>query len=257
MARQQRLPGVDWHEGDIRREETLAAGAKEYARGQGLPYRPGNIAAVRADPNVYHVIGGIAQAQQGAPPHMSEQLAASYASFHEGVNRQYAHLTTPVEEGGLGITHEVSAEDPYKNIAETMEDVRTNRRLRTLATATTEAGQGREGSPGAQNPMMPADINDKFRAVHDAFGHLAVGRSFDRHGEAAAAQHHAAMFPPEAHPALFAESRIQNAALIRMGNFPENKPYDVPDWVNQVKPQLPKAQRRQMAPAPTLFDEGA
>jgi hypothetical protein len=186
---------------------------------------------------------------------MSEQLAGSYAALHEGINRQYAHLTSPVEEGGLGITHEVSAEDPYANIGEAMADVRQNRRLRTLATAVTQSGEGREGSPAYANPMMPPEMNDKFRAVHDAFGHLATGRSFDRHGEAASFQHHAAMFPPEAHAAMASELRAQNSALIRMGNFPENKPYDLPAWASQVKATLPGVKRVRMSPAPTLFDQ--
>ena len=253
MPRQRRLPGVNWHEGDLPREETLAAGAKSYAKGQGLPYRPGNIAAVRADPNVLHEIGGIVAKQQGAPVHISPQMHESYAALHEHIGRQYEHLTSPVEKGGLGITHEVSAEDPYKNIGEAMNDVRVNRRLRTLATATTASGAGRPGSPALDNPMMPREMNDKFRAVHDAFGHLATGRDFTRHGEAAAAQHHAAMFPPEAHPAMFSETRSQNSALIRLGNFPENKPYVVPDWANKVQPKMPVPKRAKAEPHPTLF----
>jgi len=253
MARQRRLPGVDWHKGDIRREESLAKGAKEYARGQGLPYRPGNVAAVRADPNVLHAVGGIVAKQQGAPPHMSDQMKASYAALHEGINRQYEHLTKPTSEGGLGIKHEVTAEDPYKDIGEAMADVRSNRRLRTLATATTESGQGREGSPAQENPMMHSSMNDKFRAVHDAFGHLATGRDFGRHGEAASFQHHAAMFPEAAHPALASELRAQNSALIRMGNFPENKPYEIPDWATKPVAKMPTPKRRKAAPHPTLF----
>jgi hypothetical protein len=134
-----------------------------------------------------------------------------------------------------------------------MADVRTNRRLRTLATMVTQSGQGRPGSPAYANPMMPPEINDKFRAVHDAFGHLATGRDFGRHGEAAAFQHHAAMFPPEAHPAMASELRAQNSALIRMGNFPENRPYDLPSWATTPVAKMPTPKRRKAEPAPTLF----
>src|SRR6185503_7221887 len=157
MAKQRRLPGVDWHKGDIRAEASLAAGARDYARGQGLPFRPGNVAAVRAEPNALHAIGGIVQKQQGGTPmHISPQMEQSYAALHEHIGRQYEHLTKPTSEGGLGITHEVTAGDPYRNIGEAMADVRQNRRLKTLATDTTQSGKGRPGSPAQENPMMPA-----------------------------------------------------------------------------------------------------
>lgn len=235
--RQPRLPGVKWHKGDLPREPSIAKGAKEYTVAQGLKYRPGNIAATKADPNVLLEIGKGVQAQQGGPSHMSEQLHQSYAALNEHVNRQYQHLTET-----MGISHETTSGDPYANPRELREDVSTNRRIRTLAT----------GSTGGTEQMSP-EMNDKFRAVHDVFGHLAIGRDFTRHGEEAAAQHHAQMFPPEAHAALFSETRAQNSALIRSGQFPENKGYELPAWATQIKPKLPLKRRPKAEPHPTLF----
>lgn len=242
MPRQQRLPGVDWHKGDLPRVEAAAKGAKEYARGQGLSYRPGEVAAVRADPNVLLNIGKQVQEKQGTPDHMSAQLHSSYQALHEHVGRQYDFMTRPTAEGGMGITHEVTAGDPYADVRELREDVSKNKRIKTLATETT--------GPGS---VMPQDVNDKFRAVHDMFGHLAIGRDFGRHGEEAAAQHHAAMLPEEAHAALFSETRMQNSALIRSGDFPEQRGYDMPGWATKVKPKLPQPKRRKPEPHPTLF----
>ena len=34
-SRQPRLPGVNWHKGDLPREPSIARGAKEYARPRG------------------------------------------------------------------------------------------------------------------------------------------------------------------------------------------------------------------------------
>ena len=243
MPRQRRLPGVDWHKGDMPREESVAKSAKEYTVAQGLKYRPPDVAATRADPNVLLEIGKSVAGQQGGPTHMSEQLHASYQALHEHVNRQYAYMTSPTSQGGMGITHEITPEDPYKNPRELRQDVAKNRRIRTLATETTGAG----------STTMPAEINDRFRAVHDTFGHLATGRDFTRHGEEAAAQHHAQMFPPEAHAALFSETRAQNSALIRSGNFPEQKGYELPAWATKITPKLPTPKRRKAEPHPTLF----
>ena len=242
MPRQQRLPGANWHKGDLPRVASAARGAKEYAKAQGLPYRPGELAAVRADPNVLLEIGKGVASQQGAPEHMSPQLHESYAALHEHVGRQYAHMTAPTSEGGMGITHEITEGDPYGNVRELRADVAKNRRIKTLASEST-----------GPSDVMPQAINDKFRAVHDMFGHLAIGRDFTRHGEEAAAQHHAAMFPPEAHAALFSETRMQNSALIRSGNFPEQRGYEAPSWATQVKPKLPTPKRSKPEPHPTLF----
>ena len=237
MPRQQRLPGVNWHKGDMPREASIAKGAKEYTVAQGLKYRPGELATTRADPNVLLEVGKGVAAQQGGPTHMSEQLHQSYAALNEHINRQYQHMTET-----MGISHEVTPEDPYAHPRELRADVSKNRRIRTLAT----------GSTGGHEQMTP-EQNDKFRAVHDMFGHVAIGRDFTRHGEEAAAQHHAQMFPPEAHAALFSETRAQNSALIRSGQFPENKGYELPEWATKIKPKLPIKKRPKAEPHPTLF----
>ena len=81
------------------------------------------------------------------------------------------------------------------------------------------------------HPYLSDEVNDRFRAVHDAFGHAAIGRGFDRNGEEAAYQSHAEMFTATALPALASETRGQNSALNyggygTRGEFPPQK-FDV------------------------------
>lgn len=167
----------------------------------------------------------------------------SYAAATEHIHRQYDFMTRPVEHGGLGITHEVTADDPYPDSASMAADVRDNRRIRTYATATTNAGD-------KQAPTLQAfdnDTNDKLRAVHDVFGHAATGRGFSRHGEEAAYQLHRQTFPTEALGAMTSELRGQNSYL-NYGpdaQFPDvgSRMVTMPDWTSQVGP-LPKQPKR-------------
>ncbi len=87
--------------------------------------------------------------------------------------------------------------------------------------------------------------NDKFRAVHDFIGHLAIGRDFSRHGEEAAYESHAATLPKEAHRALASETRAQNSYMIYDPNkdFPPNTAINVPSWMTSTR-NIPKPKKR-------------
>ena len=96
--------------------------------------------------------------------------------------------------------------------------------------------------------------NDKFRAVHDTFGHAAIGRGFSRHGEEAAFLSHRQMFPPEAHAALTSETRGQNSFLNYgpTGDFPDQSPgtklIGLPSWASatgKLKAPAPKSRTGQ------------
>jgi len=152
----------------------------------------------------------VAQAYRTAqknPPHPT--IAKSYAAFRKGVNAQYAYMTAPVKAGGMGITHETVDKDPYRTSEEMARDV-ANGRIRTLATTATGPTAG----------LSPQE-NDRFRAVHDVFGHAATGRGFSRHGEEAAYLSHRQMFSRAAQQALASETRGQNSYLnFRREGFP-------------------------------------
>ena len=239
MQGQPQLRGVRWTRGDYSKVGAVERGARDYTRSQGLAYRPAaNYQGVRADPNNIAAIGLSVRSQQGVPTHVSPQMHASYRALSEGIESQYTHMTTPREQGGMGISVEVSREDPYASMTEARHDVVKNSRMKVLATETTASGhQG-------HHPMLTPEVNDKFRAIHDVFGHLAIGRNTDRHGEEAAVQHHAQMFHPDAHPALFSELRGQNSALIYNQEFPEDKPYNLPQWASTPSGKQPAPPKR-------------
>jgi hypothetical protein len=105
----------------------------------------------------------------------------------------------------LGVKVEFVAEDPYKTSKEMFEDV-SRGTLKVLKTETTGA-----------HPLFSDEENDKFRAVHDYFGHAATGRGFGQDGEEAAWVHHSQMFTLKARAALTTETRGQNSFFNNRG----------------------------------------
>jgi ribosomal protein S18 acetylase RimI-like enzyme len=130
-----------------------------------------------------------------------------FAAMGREVDRQYEHMTNR-----MGIHVQVTDHDPYRDVHELREDVANNHRIKVLGTHATGG-----------HPFFSNEQNDRFRAVHDLFGHLGTGRDFDRHGEEAAFQAHARMFTPQARGALASETRAQNAHLITTGRFGAQK----------------------------------
>lgn len=159
---------------------------KEYAR-------------VRLDPVLGAAIAGVYM----TAPSLDERALAAYAVFRRETVSQFRFLVGRVEFGGLGVTVRTTDTDPYADAGSMVEDLR-QRRLRVFASAAT-------GNP---HPLLTDGENDMFRAVHDAFGHAAIGRGFDRHGEEAAWLKHSGMYSPLARRALTTETRGQNCAQI-------------------------------------------
>ena len=130
-----------------------------------------------------------------------------FAAMRSEVADQYHHLTHR-----MGIKVHVTDEDPYPDVHALRHDVLNNKQIKVLGTHATGG-----------HPFFTNDENDKFRAVHDVFGHLGTGRDFDRHGEEATYQAHSRMFTPLARGALAGETRGQNAHLIVTGGFGPQK----------------------------------
>lgn len=142
----------------------------------------------------------------------SPNIRRSYRALRNDVNRQYDFMTRPRDAGGMGLSHEVTEKDPYGNAAQMAKDVRSGR-IRTLSS---------ERTPHA---FLSPEENDRFRAVHDVFGHAATGRGFDRHGEEAAYLSHRQMFSKAAQQALASETRGQNSVLnYGLRGFPDQGP---------------------------------
>ena len=152
------------------------------------------------------------QAEEVTPENMTEEARESFEALGSEIEEQFDMVTKPVSEGGLGVTVEFVDEDPYDNFIEMYEDYTENKTIKILKTEVTGG-----------HPFFTNEQNDKFRAVHDLFGHLATGRGFDRHGEEAAYQAHKSMFSETAAKAAATELRGQNSYLLEKGDFGPQK----------------------------------
>lgn len=123
------------------------------------------------------------------------------------IRDQHDHMTH-----AMGIKTEVVHDDPYPDVHHMVHDVVHNKRLKVLSTKVTGG-----------HDFLDDETNDKFRAVHDLFGHAATGRGFDAHGEEAAWAAHSRMFTPHARGAMSSETRGQNSALHINGQFQAQK----------------------------------
>ena len=127
-------------------------------------------------------------------PKMDRDAIDEYESLSTEVEEQFDFMTKE-----LGIKVEFVKDDPYKTSKEMFDDA-SNGTLKVLSTASTGA-----------HPLFSDNQNDKFRAVHDYFGHAATGRGFGQDGEEAAWVHHSQMFTDKARGALTTETRGQNS----------------------------------------------
>ena len=165
-----------------------------------------------------------------AMPEFSEEARESYEALTTEIAEQYEMLKN------MGIRIEFVDDDPYGGPLEMMDDIQINKRLKVLKTEAT-----------GPHPYWTNEENDKFRAVHDAFGHAATGRGFDRHGEEAAYQAHSTMMSDLARRALLTETRGQNVVVITTGEFPPQKMGLLPEiYVKDAGsagiPQMPRLQ---------------
>lgn len=180
----------------------MAAGRARWQAEHHLPTRSIDYQAVMRDPKMGHEVA----AAYDAEPLRETEAIAHYKALAREVDQQFAYLTTT-----LGVKVDIVDHDPYATPEEMVTDVARGH-LAVLSTRST-----------GSHPYLTDEQNDRFRAVHDAFGHAATGRGFDRNGEEAAYRSHATMFSPTARAALFTETQGQNAWLIEHGAFPPQK----------------------------------
>jgi hypothetical protein len=177
-----------------RRNAIIAAGAIRYSIRQGLAVVSRDWSTIRIDPSKGK---RIAAAYLAAPAFDPDALPA-YRAMRDETLRQLDYLTNK-----LGVHVEATPDDPYANAIAMMAELREGR-LRVYAT----------GAGDNSHSFFSDDENDAFRAVHDAFGHAATGRGFDRHGEEAAWRKHSQMYSPLARRAMTTETRGQSCTFI-------------------------------------------
>jgi hypothetical protein len=170
---------------------------------------------ITADPVVGPKIG---QLYMDAPATITREASAAYLDMTLQVRHQFAELTRMIKV-------EFTDADPYGSAQEMFADVRRGR----LAIYKTQ--------PDQSHPLLSPWDNNRFRAVHDYFGHFASGRDFSRHGEEAAWVRHSQMFTGPARRAMTTETRGQNSAFIWINGgreFPEQKAILLPVWCSVV-----------------------
>ena len=125
-------------------------------------------------------------------------LAASYQQMAKETSAQFDAL--PLE-----YSFHRNGEGNYANSKEMLADLHGNGHLRVFQ------GGDRHDFLHNVDPRTGLNENEKFRAVHDAFGHGIFGNPFGAAGEELAWGTHGQMYSPLALPAMTAETRGQNS----------------------------------------------
>jgi hypothetical protein len=174
-----------------------------------------------ASPDRYHKLDverarAIGQAYDDMPLFSNDPLA--HASYDAMINETRAQYQA-IKNAGLKITPVNDANYPYgANPRAVVKDVADNNHM---AFFKTDEGFGTGND--ARHPLLGRSgerigdhellNNDLFRIVHDYFGHVKNGYGFRAAGEDNAWRAHAAMYSPEARPAMTTETRGQNSWL--------------------------------------------
>jgi hypothetical protein len=153
----------------------------------------------------------------------NEKYKAAYDDFKRQTEEMWDLLTRDEALGGLGVHVEKWDErngngaDPYKNAEQQLRDLEENKHL-WINRGEFFIGANPFTPTGTDHPWMTAEEYWRFRAVHDAFGHAAIGSSFDRHGEYAAWLAHNAMYSGIGREAMSTEYHGVNTYLWYTGS---------------------------------------
>ena len=197
--------------------EYIASGIDQYTDAKGFPrvsrdtYVPVNEDVARRVAKAYDDLPEVSR---------TPQTIQAYKALGEEIEQQWLYA-----KNNLGINMEPWKKEgqPYANSREMAADVRDNKHLYFFT--------GGDPHPflGAVDPQTKLSLNDKFRAVHDLFGHTAGDFQFGPRGEENAWVKHSQMFSPEAQRAMASETRGQNS-WVNYGehNYAEGKATNVP-----------------------------
>lgn len=202
----------------------LEDAAKNYREGLGL-VSP-QISDWRAIENPTEREKAIGAAFAAAKSDPNDPLVKqAYADLVSQTGEQWHLLTDPKADGGFGVHVDfVSPEqikagystglpdkeglNPYPTAQAQRDDLVNNGHLAIASIA---------DYPEAAHPLLDSSRGgeyDMFRAVHDSFGHAAIGADFTRHGEYEAWTHHASMFYGAARQAASTELTGENSFLV-------------------------------------------
>lgn len=126
----------------------------------------------------------------------NELTEAAYKKLSEETKNQFDEMVG----SGVKIHWDPTGEKGYRSSKDMLEDALGNNNLVVY--------QG-----GELHPLLGQEGNDKFRAVHDYFGHGTTGSSFGPKGEELAYGAHSQMYSPLARLAAASETRGQNSVV--------------------------------------------
>ena len=175
-------------------------------------YSPDGIAEMDTSRQRLHLLGTAYQKRLGST-RQSPGLARSYDALRGHVGKQFDSMQQ------AGVTTSFGS-DFYETPQALASDMRAGH-FNTTAT-----------TPDQSSAVFTDAENDKFRAVHDAYGHGVSGRGFSPSDEMAAYEAHARTLPHEARRALFSEVVGQAAYWQKTGDFaPQtSNVVDMPRW---------------------------
>lgn len=124
---------------------------------------------------------------------------ASYSQMSKETNAQYEHMKAHSHTFDFH-----NGDNDYKDSDAMRNDLHTNKHLNVFKGGEVHDKLGQEDENGLSH-------NDKFRAVHDAFGHGLMKNGFGPKGEEHAWGVHSQMYSPLAKLAMSAETRGQNS----------------------------------------------
>lgn len=140
----------------------------------------------------------------------AEMVSNSYDALQDQISDQFEILVN------AGLEIEWIEGEPYANSAEMRADVAQGK-IRARITFGTDYSDIDHKHPMARWCQFEVGeyrwvrLNDAFRVVHDVLGHYASGSGFGPDGECVAWLSHRATLTPDAHMALWCETRGQNA----------------------------------------------
>lgn len=144
--------------------------------------------------------------QRAMPEVVAQSGAKNYDQLMEASYRQMAKETDDqFRRLPLRFSFHKAGEGDYENSAQMLKDVHENNHLFVFQ------GGSKHDYLHNIDPETGLNENEKFRAVHDAFGHAILGNTFGAQGEERAWGLHSQMYSPLARLAMTAETRGQNS----------------------------------------------
>jgi len=169
----------------------IAKGATAYRAAHNLPEPQADISAQKADPTK---ADHVARAFEGAADAATNpRVRQAFDDFKRQNAEMYDFITRPTSRGGLGIKVDFVPGEPYASAEAQAEDLRRNHHMSV------------QSGLGGIHSLLSVEEYDRFRAVHDVFGHAGIGGGFDRHGEYQAWLAHMSMYDGPGRDAMSSE----------------------------------------------------